>query len=276
MPAWRQPPLRRLTLPLRLACVLGLVVVPAACSATTDPAADGRLVFCLSPDQATNLVNAAVAIGVAGHGATPQQLLVDGQSLAVSQWRAGHGADFDRTCQALASAPREPTTNSAADSTSTGLLGDLQSVLLLLAGAFVSLLSGSLKYGIDRRRLQATQLHSAAESFRLGYADYRTARQGGAMPASDPIQERRQNLVAQLREVLALHPSWAHAEEANQLLNNKLDMEFLLEHSRRDLRNQDEAPGEVDTALGQLAADVSRTVRRLRRPIRGLWTDRRR
>ncbi len=252
--------------------MFGLLLTQSACSTTpADPTADGRLVFCLAPSQRENLTNAAVAIGPAQPAPTPGRLVVDGVNLSVEQWRARYGADFDRACDALISAARTTDAGAAGGgSADSGLLSDVRSVLLLVAGAVVSLLSGSVKYGIDRRRLQASQLSSAEQRFVTGYRDYRAERRGGSSPDIGPVREQRQDLVARLRDVLDLYPALAPAKAADAVLTRELDMERLTDDSRRGTQDQ-ETQETVDLALNRFHAEIDSTIRRLRHPVRGRW-----
>lgn len=279
---WCGPGRGKLVRCVRLVVTLGLLVTASACASNQDAAADsaaGRLVFCLAPDQAPSMVNAAVAIGVAQSGTDGDEVdevYADGQNLSIPNWHVRDSADFDRTCRALVAADQETTTSST-QSVDTGGIGDtVKSVLLLVAGAAVSLLSGTVRYGVDRRRLQAEQLGTAAGNFRGSYDDYRTRRQRGENPLDETFLTHRQELAARLREVLAIHPGWRRAKSASDTLTNELTVTALDDHARRPGST---AIGPVQTAapttqaLDSLESDVTNTVRRLQHPVRS-WVRR--
>lgn len=258
------------------AVLAGVLILPSACAAADDPTADGRLVFCLEPGQTENMVHAAEALGMVTAAANPDDVVDHGRTLSIAGWHEADRAEFDRTCGALVSAAQETAQAGAAQGGGDGVG---TSILLLVAGAVVSLLSGSVKYGIDRRRLQAEQLDTSVGKFHESYAEYCHRRQNGEHPSGDDYGALRQEVVTRLREVLALHPGWRRAKAANALLADRLGPAALEEHSRRRppdsgavVRSAEEET--VTALLPRFEADIAATVRRLRRPVRGLWADR--
>lgn len=191
---------------VRSACGLAVIVlwsVLAGCSAGSgDLKNDQRIVFCLATDRRQSLVNAAVQLGLATPSGTAGHLSVGGRDIAVDRWR---GPEFERACDALMAASRNQT--SGTPGWLTNVLATVQAVVLLLVGALVTLLIGGLKDAGTRRRLLAGELRTVADEFADICGAHLDARLDDhySMPPDQLVRDRRQDLVAKLREVRALY-----------------------------------------------------------------------
>src|SRR5215470_17834473 len=96
---------------------------------------DSDRVYCLSDQHRSELVEAAVALGLAQRADTADRLKVDGQEISPEIWWSTHGEDFRRGCLALN--PPEPRLNPLEKivSTESGLASGLAGVLGALVGS---------------------------------------------------------------------------------------------------------------------------------------------
>lgn len=191
---------------VRSACGLALIVLWSAlagCSAgTSDSKSDQRIVFCLAPDRRQSLITAAVQLDLVARSEVAGAVSVGGRDIAVERWR---GPGFERACDALMAATRNQA--SSGPGWLTNVLATAQAVVLLLAGALVTLLIGGLKDAGTRRRVLAGELRTVADEFADICGAYLDALLDDhySMPTDQLVRDRRQDLVAKLREVRALY-----------------------------------------------------------------------
>lgn len=244
---------------VRSACGLALIVLWAAlagCSTGTGAVTnDQRVVFCLASDRRSDLVDAAIQLGLAKPSRISGRLSVNGRDIPVEQWR---GPEFERACDALMAASRNQAPPSDIPGWLTNLLTTGQSVVLLLAGALVTLLTGGLKDAGTRRRLLAGELRVVADEFAEicgAYLDAQLDHHYSA-PTDQLIRDRRQDLVAKLREVRALYRSSVDTEPPLTLLTGPLSEAMLRDW---ELTDPPDRPGRVDV-LRQTLTTLSEQV----------------
>jgi hypothetical protein len=168
------------------------------------------MVYCLAPAQQGNLVRAAVELVPAHESAKPDHLVVGGHDLSVDQWRQQYGSQFDRVCDAVMAAQRPVVATTAGTSASgSDLLSKVEAVVLLVAGALVTLLAGGVQNAGTRRRLQAARLRTTTDNFDAACNAYlNDLIDTGVAPVVQNIRDRRQELRAALHETDALYPRY--------------------------------------------------------------------
>lgn len=168
-------------------------------------ARDANLVYCLAPAHVDGLVNAAESLGLVGAGSAPAAMLVGGQKLSLARWRAAHGADFQRACDAYATAAMPAQ---APDAQSTGIQAVLTILLPVIAGALLTMAADDFKQTADRRWAQADELRTdwtAFESAVQAYVRTRRSALTGGRPSPDDLAAKRRTLMATLRKIHAQH-----------------------------------------------------------------------
>src|SRR5690242_1495833 len=70
--------------------ILLFMLLLTACAAESPQLSDGDVVFCLSDAERAALAQAAVTLGLADAGRSPEEVTVAGKPLAVGKWRVEH------------------------------------------------------------------------------------------------------------------------------------------------------------------------------------------
>jgi hypothetical protein len=204
------PPLSGMLVRLLLLPLCGAVLVVSGCSANAGTAADGRLVFCLSPAQRANLVAAAVTLGLVTQGANADRVVVDHRQLSLSDWQVKDNADFTRACDALVSStPAVPAATSGGEGDM--FLATLNALIPLLVGALLGLATSAYRDAVIRRRLQADELESITAQFVSTAGRFTRAwpAPGGIQPDGSALLDVRWKLVTSLRRASVLRPRCA-------------------------------------------------------------------
>jgi hypothetical protein len=246
---------------VRSACGLAVIVLWSAlagCSTeSADLANDQRVVFCLgSSDRREDLVDAAIRLGLAKPSRIQGHVSVGGRDTVVEQWR---GPGFDRACDALMEASRNQAPPSATPEWLTNVLATGQALLLLLAGALVTLLTGGLKDAGTRRRVLAGELRAVTDDFVDicgAYLDAQLDHRHSA-PTDQLVRDRRQALVAKLREVRALYQGSVDTEPSLTLLTDPLGEAMLRNWELDDPPEKQQRVEALRTHLTSLSEQVA-------------------
>jgi hypothetical protein len=215
----------------RLSCVLllGLGMAASGCSTSnrTEAKNDERIAYCLGETRQAALVDVAIRLGIARPESHSGQVVTQGTRLTLEQWQSRHGTEFNRACDALMAANGHPVRAQPSSTPAwlTDLLATVKAVLLLLAGAALTLLTGGLRDAGTRRRLQAAQLRNATDNFVAACEAFledqiESTRTG---TADQSVRDRRQELIAKLRETQALYPNQVDPSRPLSLLTGELD-----------------------------------------------------
>jgi hypothetical protein len=216
-------------------------------------------VYCLSPAQRGAIVQAAIALGLAGgDGTRTDHVVVDGNSISVETWRKDRQEQFVKTCRALRPAP--------APAPST-VIPALFALLNVLVGATIGYVSATLRDRVGRYRAQARALRSATASFVAAAGAYaRSWTDGSAARPSDlAVQSRRVELATELRAVQADHPG-SDAKGILEQLDGALNEEVF--------RNWRPADTETVTDATNALKDVEKRSGHLVRAIERPWRKR--
>src|SRR5262250_750392 len=125
---------------------------------------DSDRVYCLQ--HRSDLVDAAVTLGLAQRADTTERLKVGGQEIAPEEWWSTHGKDFQRGCLALN--PPEPRLNPLEKivSTESGLASGLAGVLGALVGSGILYISERTRDRAQRREDEARRLNTLGTAFK--------------------------------------------------------------------------------------------------------------
>ncbi len=184
---------------------------------------DADLVYCLAPAHQDGLVDAAVSLGLAGAGSTPDRLHMGGRDVTLAAWRAADGAGFQRACDAYATASRPASAPGSA--TPAAGLRDVVNVLLpVIAGAVLTMAADDFKQISDRRWALADELRADWAAFQAAVLSYVRRRRDllGAVPVDDDIDTKRRTLTATLRKVHSRHRKWPSIRLLQDILNGDL------------------------------------------------------
>ena len=246
-----------------LCCVLPVGVAGCSADSTGVSANDQRLAFCLAPDRRQDLVDTAVNLGIATtpDTAAPRDaaphLVVHGREVAVDRWR---GPEFERACDALMAASRNEAPASGTPGWLTDLLSTGKAVLLLLIGAAFSMLATGTRDAGTRRRLLAAEMRSAADNFAVTCGAFLDAQlqPRPAGPDARLVRDRRQELLARLREMRALYRDSPAQESSLTLLNGPLGESLLQDWEVGDdtdlARRVDDSRQDLSTLSDNVAA----------------------
>ncbi|GAB3139382.1 hypothetical protein GCM10027290_08480 [Micromonospora sonneratiae] len=178
------------------------------------PADDAAVVFCLSRAERPRLVDAAVALGLATPGSTPERLTAHGEERDVEGWRRDRRADFDRACRALVAA-RQHETGTAGEK-SSGFLTLL--LPALISGAVGWFFSAQLATA-GTRRVQADALRAAIRAFvnaSEGFVRQQQETRAGLPPDDEEVHTRRAELAAGLDQVASAKRWWRLPERLSE------------------------------------------------------------
>ncbi|MDG4785163.1 hypothetical protein O7626_04310 [Micromonospora sp. WMMD1102] len=205
-----------------LGAVLAMVALSSGCAGGTDstPSAnrDATTVRCLSLRYRAELVDAAVALGLAQRGSSPDTLVVRGETLSLEQWRQRYSTDFNRGCAALVvatgglPAPTGAGAGGGGGSPDPVALAFLAALLSLLAGLVTAVFGGfvtSLLTSAGQRRLHADSLRRAGRDLAEAAARYLDSWLGdGSREPAEALLERRRAVLALLHQQQLTNPRW--------------------------------------------------------------------
>jgi hypothetical protein len=198
-----------------------------------------RLVYCLAQGRERSVAEAAIRLGLASRSEHADHLVVAEGDILVTSWR---GADFARACDAVMAANRNEAPVSGTPGWLATVLATVNALGLLLVGAFVTLVTGSLRETGTRRRAAAGHLRAASQSFSSVFEAYVDAQvvSNAAAPAPQTVRERRRELESALLAAQAVHKSSPDLEEASRRLREELG-----ESALRDWELDDDKETEV-------------------------------
>lgn len=252
--------------PVAITVSAAIVVVAAAflvVMTTWQKFTDSDLVYCLSDEQRLALVNAAVMLGLAQRGDAPDELRVDDQEITPAQWSKSHRKEFQRGCLALN--PPQPRLNPLEQmvSSESGLASGMAGVLGALVGSGILYFSERARDRAQRREDEARRLNDLSTAFTATVENFVSLRTAALPPEHfpvDPIRERRNALVTELRLVGARYPGWNAPDQPLTMLSETLSDELLENWSDKHQRAD-----ELRDASKQLAARISHIVAELER-----------
>src|SRR5215470_17463814 len=102
---------------------------------------DSDRVYCLSDEHRSELVEAAVVLGLAQPADTADRLKVDGQEITPRDWWSAHREDFERGCLALNPPQQRLNPLEQMLSNESGLASGLAGVLGALVGSGILYIS---------------------------------------------------------------------------------------------------------------------------------------
>jgi len=256
-----------------LVAVVGVVVVavgsPLDSGNKPDSAADARMAYCLAPAHVADLLNAAAALGLIQPGATADRIVAYGKTSDLRQWHSQQSADFNRACGAESSValPR--------GAGSSWLRTTSTTVLQVLLGSLLALLSSNFGMVKERRKTRADALRVAWQEFTSALLDYTETRAAGSprgVPSSSTIDRHRASVVLTARRAGATHRSWQDPEKLIGILENELggavENGWVTDSDHRAQRQQAIA-ADVESASG-LVERVAAGTERVFRPLRGV------
>ncbi|MBB6399444.1 hypothetical protein BKA00_006358 [Actinomadura coerulea] len=186
-----------------------MAAAPAS-AAAGDTADDARLVHCLSPAHQTELVNAAVALGLGERAAARTHIKVAGKATPLDAWRKQKPEAFDRACKALYEASKEG--GSSGGGSGALSLSELVKILLAAAaGAVLTMLAGDWRSARDTGMLRADELRRAARQYGSAASEYAQAwvsYSAGPLPSDEAVGKAGAELDAQLRRYELLRKRW--------------------------------------------------------------------
>lgn len=169
-------------------------------------ARDVSQVYCLAPGHVDGLVDAAVALGVAGAGSTPRAVLAGGKKLPLGRWRDADAGDFERACGAYAAAnmPSPPPQD-----TSNAAVATIANILLpVIAGALITMAADDFKQAADRRWAQADELRSDWRSLHAAVTAFAAQCASpllDGLPSTADLTEKRRKQQQTVRKIRQLH-----------------------------------------------------------------------
>jgi len=167
---------------------------------------DARLVYCMEPSHRDDLIDAAITLGVAQSGSLSGEVRVGSRQMTTANWRKARRAGFDRACDAITAASIPATQDSSSQDSALKSLLDI--LLPVAAGALLTLAIDDLHTASDRGWAKADELRSSWRSFARSVTDYiqnRLKASQYGVPASRAVDERRNDLAANLRDIYARH-----------------------------------------------------------------------
>lgn len=222
--------------------VLLAVAMPLSVFSASD-LSDADLVFCLSPGQRSQLIDAAVALQLAHRTPEPERLLIrDEGELTVEQWRRTHAADFDRACAALIAAARTAPPSPTPATPSPGNPDSLLRILLpVVVGALMTgvttVLVSAWKDAPVRRRALAESLRSTALDFVQATDTYLrawTVGTGDPEEAQTAVRRSLFTLQSVTRRIADEYPRWTLPGTLRKLVSTGELGDQLTERWRED------------------------------------------
>jgi hypothetical protein len=244
---------KRFVLKPRFAIMVLVIAVIAAVLLVTESRprfTDSDLVYCLSDheEQRSQLVGAAIALGLAEDTSTADSMRIGGQEITPKQWWSTHRNDFERACLAL-NPPQQLNFLEQIVSAESGLVGILAALIGGAAYYFAERARDrSQRRGDDARRLNDLSTAFVAEV--ENYARQRSAAIPGR-PDVDPIRTYRNKLVSELQMVRARHRGWAAPDEPLEMLRGVLSDELT-----GGWGNPSQRADTLMAALAQLAEQI--------------------
>jgi len=230
---------------------------------------DPSLVYCLAPHHGTELVDAAVALNLAIHGNTPDELRLtaNGPSITPSGWLKDRPADFARACNALIKADAPVAT--APSNTGASKLTSLVAVLLpVITGALLTFLVSEWRAARDRAKTRSGTLRAAMGSLRsTGFEYGRSLAQAsvGSLPNIGDFERSMLNLESELTRLQAFHQRWTFVGELRAVVTQRLGGELQpMTAGDSTARRQKEL--DLRSLLELIEADVERVALALEKP----------
>ncbi|MEH0423016.1 hypothetical protein [Streptomyces sp. B21-083] len=138
----------------------------AAAGGADSPERDAQLVYCLDPVHRTDLLTAAVRLG----------LLKADAKVSPERWAKDHAEDFGRACAALMAAESNSPASAAQQDKGGGedgwFVALLKQLPLLLAGALLTLGGQSYERGQSERRSLRQELGTTESAYRAAVREY--------------------------------------------------------------------------------------------------------
>jgi hypothetical protein len=188
---------RTITITIAVSVFVPVVAAVVIWLVWQDDLTDADVVYCLSNGQRAGLADAAVTLGLVGEASRAGDVVVDGQEVPVSVWRERRGEDFERACSAIRPAKQ-------------GALTPLQSALLatfnVVVGGLLGFGSANLVQRFARIRQNGRSLRAAATAFLAAARAYARAWDDPVQPSDLAVQDRRAELMAELRMIRFEHP----------------------------------------------------------------------
>lgn len=206
----------------------GLVValaVPAASAAMASddaPSAlpDDRVVFCLSAEHRSGLVDAATALGLVKPGSRPDRIspLRGGGPVDLTAWRVRDSAAFRKACTALVGS----AALAQAAPENAGGSGFLTWFLPILVGAGLAWGATEYRSMRDRGQAAANEIRAAAAEFRVtagAYAASWVQTTVAGAPSAEGLDRSRTAAVASLSRTVGHRTRWRFARQVLADLN---------------------------------------------------------
>lgn len=163
--------------------------------AVDSPERDARLVYCLDPVHRTDLLAAAVRLG----------LLKADAEVTPEQWAKDHDDDFERACAALMAAESDSpgTVAGGGDADEDGwFMTLLKQLPLLLAGALLTLGGQHYERGSSERRLLRQELRTTENAYREAVGEYLAEHSRSEQPVDhSAVRSAREALTVALSRV---------------------------------------------------------------------------
>ena len=167
----------------------------ASAGDANSPERDAQLVYCLAPVHRTDLLTAAVRLG----------LLKADAKVTPEQWAKDHDDDFGRACAALMAAESDSPGTAAQAREADGdgwLMTALKQLPLLLLGALLTLGGQSYERGSAQRRSLRLELRTAENAYRDAVREYLdTYGESYARANHSAVRSAREALTAALSRV---------------------------------------------------------------------------
>ncbi|MEU0520613.1 hypothetical protein [Streptosporangium sp. NPDC006007] len=181
---------------------------------------DARAVYCLSPARRTDLVHAAVSLGLvppppsppsvpsSSPGAPPspsrqpiENILINHTPVPLLRWRTADPASFEKACEALARSG--PSRLGDEKGPWQSIIGGMIPVVV---GALLTLIATTWHTRMDRRAKAAAELRTAAIAYRRAAEEYMDGwlKPGPQQPPDEPVRRARLDLEEQLSVVSTL------------------------------------------------------------------------
>ncbi|WP_327694649.1 hypothetical protein [Streptomyces sp. NBC_00459] len=166
----------------------------ASAGGADSPERDAQLVYCLDPVHRTDLLTAAVRLG----------LLKADDRVTPEQWSRDHDDDFGRTCAALmaadADSPGTAAQGEGADEDGW-LMALLKQLPLLLVGALLTLGGQSFERGRSQQHALQQELATTESAYRVAAREYLAEYGLRERPDHSAVRATREALAAALSRV---------------------------------------------------------------------------
>jgi hypothetical protein len=212
---------------------------------------DSDLVYCLSDQHRSELVDAAVALSLAQRTDTDDRLRVDNQEITPEQWRSTDREAFERGCLALNPPEQRLNPFEQIVSAESGLAG----VLGVLVGGAIYYFSDQTRYRAQRRGDEARRLNDLGTAFRAAVENYVQERSAAIPPEHfdvDQIRAHRNELISELQLLRIRRPGWDAPNAPLTILRGALSDQLM-----GDWHDPNRRAIELIDASNQLAEQIS-------------------